>query len=321
MLFILQRLSYAVLLLFILSVLVFFGVYLIGNPVDLLVAPDATAHDIVQIEKMLGLDGSTAHQYIVFIKGFFAGEVGQSFIYKQSPWSLIFARLPASLELAICAFFLALILGIPLGMYAALRRNKLFGRLIYLLSTLGVSVPIYWLALLLVALFAVFLHWLPSIGRGDTRLGTSLLTVDGLQHLVLPVISLMLIKLSLVIRLSRAYTYEEWHKNYVLFARARGLSKMRVTLRHIFKNMLVPISTIMSLEFGNILLFAVIIEIVFAWPGLGKLLIDSVFYLDRPVIVAFVLLIGMFYIIMNLVIDVLHIIIDPRLKISKREVR
>lgn len=319
--FLLRRLLQSLLVLFLMSLLVFVGVYAIGNPVDILISPDANAAERAAIIHAFGLDQPLWQQYLLFLRNAAAGNLGRSFVYATPALSLILERLPATLELASAALLLSVLPGIPLGLLAGLRPKSFAGRSIMTLSVLGFSLPTFWVGLLFIMVFAVTLGWLPAGGRGETRLlfgvPFSFLTWDGLRHLLLPAANLALFNFALVIRLTRAGAQEALQQEYVRFARAKGLSGPRIVLVHVLKNILIPIVTVVALQFGSLIAFAIVTETVFAWPGMGKLIIDSIRVLDRPVIVAYLLLSVTLFILINLVVDVLYSVIDPRVRLSK----
>ena len=318
--FILRRTLQSVIVLLVMSVLVFAGVYSIGNPVDILISPDATQQEYDEAVRALGLDRPVWEQYTIFLANALKGNLGDSFVFNEPALKLIMQRMPATLELAFGAMFMAVLFGIPLGMVAGIKHRTWLGRLIMSGSILGFSLPTFWVGLMLIMLFAVMLGWLPASGRGQTVLlfgvPVSFLTLDGLSHILLPAINLGLFKLSLTIRLTRAGTQENMQLDYVKFARAKGLSNMRVIGVHVLKNILIPVVTVLGLELGNVIAFAVVTETVFAWPGMGKLIIDSIAVLDRPVIVAYLLVTVTMFIIINFVVDVLYSILDPRVRLG-----
>ncbi|MBX9869381.1 MAG: ABC transporter permease [Burkholderiaceae bacterium] len=321
--FIIRRLLQSVLVLLVMSLLVFAGVYAIGNPIDILISPDASQIERAQIIAAFGLDKSLPQQYWLFLYNALQGDMGRSFAYATPALGLILERMPATLELSVCAIFLAIVLGIPLGLWAGLRPHSLTGKSIMAGSILGFSLPGFWVGLMLIMVFAVQLGWLPSSGRGETRLlfgvPVSFLSIDGLKHLILPAINLALFNIALVIRLTRSGTQEALLQDYVRFARAKGLSPSRIIGVHVLKNILIPIVTVIALQFGAIIAFAIVTETVFAWPGMGKLIIDSIRVLDRPVIVAYLMLIVSIFILINLVVDVLYSVLDPRVRLADQQ--
>ena len=318
--FILRRLMQSTGVLFVMSLLVFFGVYAIGNPVDILVNPNADQQDIARAIAELGLDQPLYLQYWHFLSSALSGDLGRSFSTGIPALELIFQRMPATLELAAASMAIAIVFGIPLGLYAGLRPESRIAKGIMAGSIMGFSLPTFWVGLMLIMVFSVWLGWLPPTGRGDTveLLGVpvSFLTLDGWSHLLLPATNLALFNLALLIRLTRAGTREVMVQDYIRFARAKGLSDRRIIGVHVFKNILIPIVTIVGLEFGSVIAFAVVTESIFAWPGMGKLLIDSINQLDRPVIVAYVLLIVLMFVLINLVVDVLYSLLDPRIRLA-----
>jgi peptide/nickel transport system permease protein len=297
-------------------------VYLIGNPADVLIAADA---DIAERERAivaLGLDKPLWEQYLFFLQGALHGDLGKSFVYNIPALQLILQRMPATLELAFSAMVIAVALGIPLGMYAGYRPRSWASRTIMAGSILGFSLPTFWVGLMLILLFAVELGWLPSTGRGATvrvlGIDTSLFTIDGLAHLVLPALNLALFNIALVIRLTRAGTREVVLTEYVKFARAKGLSWPRIVFVHVLKNISIPLVTVLGLNFGSVIAFAVVTETIFAWPGIGRLIIQSIGQLDRPVIVAYLLLTVFMFILINLAVDILYSVLDPRIRVADR---
>ena len=319
--FIIRRSLQAALVLLVMSVLVFIGVYAIGNPVDILINPQADQADRERAIAALGLDQPLWMQYAKFLSGAMHGDLGRSFVHGTSALGMILERMPATLELALAAMLIAVLLGIPLGLLAGLRPTSIAGRSIMAGSILGFSLPTFWVGLMLIMVFSVMLGWLPSNGRGPTTelLGVpvSFLSLEGWRHLVMPATNLALFKLALLIRLTRAGTREAMTQDYVRFARAKGLSDIRVIGVHVLRNILVPIVTVIGLELGSVIAFAIVTESVFAWPGMGKLLIDSINLLDRPVIVAYLLVIVALFILINLVVDVLYLALDPRVRLAE----
>ncbi|HEX8884276.1 MAG TPA: ABC transporter permease, partial [Noviherbaspirillum sp.] len=298
LIFLIRRLLQSVLVLLVMSLLVFAGVYAIGNPVDILISPDANQAERARIIAAFGLDQPLWRQYLLFLQNAAAGNLGRSFAFSTPALALILERFPATMELAVSAMLLSVGLGIPLGLLAGLKPHSLAGRTIMTVSVLGFSLPTFWVGLMLIMVFAVKLGWLPSSGRGETvnvfGVPLSFLTWDGLQHLLLPALNLALFNIALVIRLTRAGAQEALQQDYVRFARAKGLSNSRIIGVHVLKNIMIPIVTVLALQFGSLIAFAIVTETVFAWPGMGKLIIDSIRVLDRPVIVAYLMLIMVF---------------------------
>jgi peptide/nickel transport system permease protein len=302
------------------SLIVFFAVNVIGNPVDILINPEFDQEELERAIKALGLDLPLWQQYLVFVKNALQGDFGKSFVFGQSALKLIIQRVPATLELAFTALIISIIIGIPLGLFAGLKPDSPVSKTIMGGSILGFSLPTFWVGIMMVMVFAVMLGVLPSTGRGQTvifmGLEISFLTWDGLKHLLMPAINLALLKLSLVIRLTRAGTREVVLQDYVKFARAKGLSTRRVILVHVLKNILIPVITVIGLELGNLIAFSVVTETVFAWPGMGKLIIDSILLLDRPIIVAYLIIIVFMFVTINLVVDILYSVLDPRVRLQ-----
>lgn len=318
--FITRRVLQSLVVVFVMSLLVFFGVNIVGDPIDMLINPEADQEDIEAAIRALGLDRPIHEQYWYFLVNALKGDLGKSFIFAEPALKLILQRMPATLELAFCAMILAIFVGIPLGVYAGLRPNSKASKVIMAGSILGFSLPTFWVGLMFIMIFAVMLGWLPSTGRGETTslfgIQVSFLTWDGLRHLMLPALNLALFKMSLVIRLARAGTREVALQDYIKFARAKGLSSTRVVLVHIMKNIMIPVVTVLGLELGGVIAFAVVTETVFAWPGMGKLLIDSIQLLDRPVVVAYLMITVLMFIVINLVVDVLYSLLDPRVRLK-----
>jgi peptide/nickel transport system permease protein len=316
----LRRLGQSLFVLAVMSLLVFVGVYAIGNPIELLVNPEADDLERARAAQALGLDKPLLVQYGIFLAHAAKGDLGRSFVYNIPAIQLIMERLPATLELALAATVIAIVIGIPLGLLAGLKPHSWVGRSIMAGSIVGFSLPTFWVGLVLIMVFSVQLGWLPPNGRGATisLLGVpvSFLTVDGLKHLAMPALNLALLKLSLLVRLTRAGTREAILQDYVKFARAKGLPMRRVVGVHVLKNIMIPIVTVIGLELGSVIAFAIVTESIFAWPGTGKLLIDSINQLDRPVIVAYLLVIVTIFIFINFAVDVLYSLLDPRVRIG-----
>jgi len=318
--FIVRRLLQAFLVVWAMSFLVFVGVNLVGDPVEMMVNDEADQEERERVIKAMGLDKPWYVQYLHFVGRAFQGDLGKSFVYGEESLGIIVERMPATFELALAALLMAIIIGIPLGVYSGLRPGSRISKVIMAGSILGFSLPTFWVGLMFIMVFAVMLGWLPSTGRGDVvpimGINVSFLTIDGLSHLFLPALNLALFKISLVIRLARAGTREIVHQDYIKFARAKGLSTNRVVLVHLMKNIMIPVVTVLGLEFGGLIAFSVVTETVFAWPGMGKLIIDSIQNLDRPVIVAYLMIIVLVFVIINLVVDVLYSVLDPRVRLQ-----
>ena len=318
--FIIRRVLQSLVVLLAMSVIVFAGVSALGDPVEVMTSPDATQADREATRIAMGLDKPVPVQYWRFLTGALSGDLGISFAYGAPAVDLIVERMPATFELAIAAMLIAIVLGIPLGLWAGLKPDSVAGKTIMTGSILGFSLPTFWVGLMMIMLFSVYLGWLPTSGRGETvtvlGIKLSFLTRDGLTHLLMPALNLALFKLSLIIRLTRAGTQEALLQDYVKFARAKGLAPSRVVGVHVLKNIMIPIVTVIGLEFGGVIAFAIVTETIFAWPGMGKLIIDSIAVLDRPVIVAYLLVIVIMFVIINLVVDVLYSVLDPRVRLA-----
>jgi peptide/nickel transport system permease protein len=317
-----RRLFQACFVVLAMTVIVFVGVHVIGNPVDILISPEADQAERARIITSMGLDQPLWRQYAYFLYGALHGDLGRSFVFNEPALQLIAQRMPATMELAITAVLFSIIFGVPLGLYAGLKPDGFLGRTIMAGSILGFSLPSFWVGLMLIMVFAVELGWLPSTGRGQTvtvfGVPWSFLTWDGLRHMLMPAVNLSLYNISLVLRLSRAGVRETLPMDFVKFARAKGLSTSRVIFVHVLKNIMIPIVTVLGLELGSTIAFAVVTETVFAWPGMGKLIIDSINVLDRPVIVAYLMMIVLLFIVINLVVDVLYMILDPRVRLERK---
>ncbi len=320
--FIIRRLLQSVLVLFLMSLIVFVGVYAVGNPVEILISADADQAERERAIRAWGLDRPLYEQYGRFLAGVATGSLGNSFVYNEPALGLILNRMPATLELAVAAMLFGVLLGLPLGMWAGLYPDARSSRAIMAGSILGFSLPTFWVGLMLIMVFAVMLGWLPSTGRGQVGsvlgISSSLCTLDGLRHVILPAFNLGLFRVALIIRLTRSGVRETLLQDFVKFARAKGLRERRVIFVHVLKNILIPIMTVLGLELGSIIAFAVVTETIFAWPGMGKLLIDSFAVLDRPVIVAYLLLMVCMFIVINFVVDVLYSVVDPRIRLMER---
>ncbi|MCB1509772.1 MAG: ABC transporter permease [Hyphomicrobiaceae bacterium] len=320
--FLIRRLMQSAVVVLIMSIVVFFGVNVVGDPIDMLISPDASQNEIEAVIKSFGLDRPVWEQYWRFLLGAASGDLGKSFIHGTPALPLILERMPATLELALSALVMAIVIGIPLGLYAGLKPESFISRSIMAGSIVGFSLPTFWVGLMLIMIFAVMLGWLPSTGRGPTAtflgITSSLFTAEGLRHVILPALNLALLKISLVIRLTRAGAREAIHQDYIKFARAKGLSQRRVIGLHLLKNIMIPVVTILGLEFGGLVAFSVVTESIYAWPGMGKLLIESIQQLDRPVIVAYLIIIVLFFVFINLIVDILYSILDPRVRLGNQ---
>jgi peptide/nickel transport system permease protein len=315
-----ERLIQCLAVLAIMSLLVFAGVYAVGNPVDILVNPQSDQNEIARATAALGLDRPLAEQYLVFLARAAAGDLGDSFAFNIPAIGLILERMPATIELAAASMMIALLVGIPLGLWAGVAPRSAAGRLIAAGSILGFSLPTFWVGLMLIMVFSVWLGWFPTSGRGPTTnlagIPVSFLSIEGLRHLALPAMNLALFNLSLFVRLARSGAREAMHQDYVRFARAKGLTEGRVVGVHVLRNVLVPVITVAGVEFGSVIAFAVVTESIFAWPGMGKLLIDSINALDRPVIVGYLCIVVVLFVTINLAVDLTVSWLDPRVRLG-----
>lgn len=318
--YLIRRLGQAVFVLLLVSFIIFMGVYAIGDPVLMLVPPDATPAEVMRAKQSLGLDQPILVQYLLYLKGLLHGDLGTSFVYNQPTIDLVLQRLPATVELGLVAFAMSLIIGLPLGLIAGYRAGTTSDDAIMNGSIFAYSLPNFWQGLLLILLFAVQLQWLPSGGRGETvsflGFNTSLLSVDGWQHVFLPSLNLALFNAAMVIRLTRAQVQQAMSSEYVRYARAKGIPERRILIRHAFRNVLIPLVTVLGLELGNLLAYGIITETVFNWPGMGQLLINSINAIDRPVIVGYLLIVVAMFVVINLVVDILYTILDPRIRLG-----
>jgi peptide/nickel transport system permease protein len=319
----LRRFGQSILVMAVMATLVFVGVYALGNPIDILINPEADLIEREQAVQRLGLDRPLWEQFWIFVKSAATGDLGKSFVHGVPAIDLIFSRMPATMELALVALLLSVGLGIPLGLLAGVAPRSFVSRIIMTGSIFGFSLPNFWLGLMLILLFSVELQILPAGGRGETRtlfgIEWSFLTVDGLKHLILPALTLAIYKASLVVRLAYAGTREVLLQDFVKFARAKGLKARRVIGVHVLKAIMIPVVTVIGLELGSMIAFAVVTETVFAWPGMGKLLIESIYRLDRPVIVAYLIVVVALFVVINLVVDIVYTLLDPRVRLTERQ--
>ena len=320
--FIFRRLGQAFFVLLIMSMLVFMGVYVIGNPVDVLISPDVTQEMRQQVIAQYGLDLPLWEQYFHFLQRLLTGDLGRSFVFNMPVVTLIAQRLPATLELTLIAVLFASLIGIPLGVYAGYKPDSLLSKAIMAVSILGFSVPTFWIGLMLIMVFAVQFGILPAGGRGQTAdlfgIPFSFLTLDGWSHLILPALNLSLFKLSMMCRLAASGTREVMLTDTIKFARAAGISEGTILRRHVLKLISIPLVTVFGLELGSTLAFALVTETIFSWPGLGKLIVDSITSLDRPVMVAYLMLVSALFVVINLCVDLAYAVLDPRLRQGRR---
>jgi len=315
--FIVRRLLQSVAVMLTVALLAFVMFQYVGDPVTIMLGQDATDVDRARLRQELGLNQPVIVQFYHFVTHAVQGEFGLSLRQGQKVSSLLRDRLPATLELSLSAAVIALFVGLPLGVYTALKRNGKLSQALLALSLLGVSLPTFLIGILLILVFSVLLGWLPSYGRGDVvQLGfwsTGFLTRTGWSHLILPAITLSFFQMTLVLRLVRSEMLEVLRTDYIKFARARGLTKRAIHFGHALKNTLVPVITIMGLQLGGIIAFAIVTETVFQWPGMGLLFIQAVQFADIPVMAAYLCLISLIFVVINLLVDLLYFVVDPRL--------
>jgi len=313
--YIINRLLHAFLVMFTISFIVFFIMFKAGDPVELMLPPDATQQEVIDMRVTLGLDKSFIVQYQKFLVNVTQGDMGISFIYGQPALDIVFERLPATLELAIIAMMFSILLGIPLGIIASINPKSILSRVIMFFSLSGISVPVFWTGMILVLVFSVILGVLPSSGRGEVYLFTSAFTWDGIKHLILPVLTLSLFQLALILRLTRTGMMEVLMQDYIKLATAKGVPRRVIVYYHALKNTMIPLITIIGIQFGELVAFTIITETIFAWPGTGKLIIDSIQNLDRPIVVAYLLVISFMFVFINFVVDMLYTLVDPRVRV------
>ena len=318
--FILRRCVQSVLVLWLMSVIVFAGIYIVGDPTAMMIPDSVTPEMREQMVAALGLDRSAFQQYLDFAGKLVHGSLGRSFVTGLPVGDMIGSRLTATMELAVAAMLIAVVIGLPLGLAAGLYPEQAIGRLITMLSSIGFSLPTFWVGLMLIMVFSVQLGWLPSNGRGPTRellgLQVSFLSWGGLQYLLLPALNLAIFNAAMIIRLTRSSTREAMLMDYVKFARAKGVRQVRLVGVHVLKNILIPIITVIGINFGGIIAFSVVTETIFGWPGMGKLLIDSINALDRPVVLGYLMFVVLMYLLINLVVDLLYSVLDPRITLE-----
>ncbi|MGR3311849.1 ABC transporter permease [Roseovarius indicus] len=317
--FILRRLIQSILVMLAVALIAFTMFRFVGDPVNSMLPENATAEERQDLREQLGLNAPVTTQFARFVTGAAQGEFGISYRNKRPVSDLIAERLPATLELVLAAAIFALAMGVPMGIYTALHRKGFLSNFMQILSLIGISVPTFVTGILLILVFSVWLNWLPSFGRGDVvQIGwwsTGLLTWSGLKSLVLPAIMLGLFQVTLIMRLVRAEMLETLRSDYVRFARARGLTNRAVHFGHAFRNTLMPVITIVGLQLGAMIAFAIITETVFQWPGMGLLFIQAVSFGDIPVMSAYLVLVALVFVVINMIVDLLYFAIDPRLSI------
>ncbi len=318
--YIVKRLIQMAVVLWVVSLVVFAMMSFTGDPVFMIVPIDATDFEIEQARRLLGLDRSIAEQYVLFLKNLLSGDFGQSYVFRQPALDLILERMPATVEMVVVAMALAVGVAIPLGVYAGANPQSRISRAIMASSLLGISLPGFWVGMVLIFVLAVQFHLFPSSGRGDTveflGLRLSLLTLDGWHHIALPAFTLSLGSMAILLRITRAGMMEVTRQDYMKFARAKGVSRGEMLYGHGLKNALIPVVTVFGLQIGDLIAFATITETIFSWPGMGKLLIDSIYRADRPVIVVYLMLVAAIFVVINFLVDLVYTIIDPRITVK-----
>lgn len=316
--FIVKRVGQSVLVLLVTGLVAFSMFTFVGDPIDNMLGQERTMEDVERLRAQLGLDQPFVVQYVRFLEQAAQGNFGISYRQGRPVAEILMERAPATLELAAVSGILAIVMGIALGVFTAIRRDGVAANLIMSISLIGVSLPTFLIGILLIYLFSVELGWLPSFGRGETvKIGgwsTGFLTESGLKALILPAITLGLYQMTLIMRLVRSEMLEVLRQDYVRFARARGLSNRVVNFRHALKNTMVPVITVIGLQLGSIIAFAIITETVFQWPGVGLLFINAIQFVDIPVMAAYLMLISVMFVAINLLVDILYAMIDPRLR-------
>lgn len=316
--FLFKRLLQSIIVMFTVALIAFSMFRYVGDPINNMVGQDTTEQERIELRERLGLDDPFIVQFGRFAFNAAQGDFGTSYKYKLPVSEMIFERMPATLELAFVAAVIALALGIPLGVYTALKRHGILSKFIMTMSLVGVSLPTFLIGIMLILLFGVVLRWLPTFGRGDviefSAWSTGFLTVSGLKSLVLPSITLGLFQMTLIMRLVRAEMLEVLRTDFVKFAKARGLPDRLVNFKHALKNTLVPVITITGLQLGSLIAFAIITESVFQWPGMGLLFIQAIADVDIPIMAAYLVLIAFFFVLINMIVDILYYAVDPRLR-------
>ncbi len=318
--YVVTRVFQLVLVLFIVSILVFMFSSVMGNPVHLMVRENATEEEIQAVIEYLGLDKPLPVQYGIFVKNAIKGDFGMSYIYHQPALGLITERFPATLEIVIVAMLLSALIGIPLGVFSGAYPKRLSSKIVMTLSIAGISLPSFWIGMVMIFFFSLTLKVLPVSGRGSIGMlfgiKTSLATVDGWKHIILPAITLALGNIATILRLTRAGMQENMRQDYVKFAQAKGVPRRKVLFGHALKNTLIPVVTIFGLQLGSLIAFTTITETIYAWPGMGKLLIDAINSADRPIVTAYILFVAVMFVFINFIVDLLYTIIDPRIDLQ-----
>ncbi len=315
--YILKRLYQMIIVLFVVSVIVFFVMSFTGDPVLMIVPPDATQAQIDMARAELGLDKPLMVQYFIFLKNILHGDFGVSYVFGQSALKLIFERMPATMELVLVSVVISIALAIPLGVYAGAFPGRKSSKTIMLGSLLGISLPNFWIGMMLIFVFAVNFQIMPSSGRGEVinflGMRISIFTADGFKHIILPAIMLSVQSMAMLLRLTRAGMMEVMKQDFIKFAKSKGALQKAILFKHALKNALIPVITVFGIQIGKIIAFATVTETIFSWPGMGKLLIDSINRSDRPVMVAYLMIVSFIFVLLNFIVDIVYTSIDPRI--------
>lgn len=317
--YVIKRIMQMVLVLFVVSMVVFILTNYIGDPISILLPEDASEEEIQAAIERLGLDKPIYVQYWIFLKDITSGNFGKSYVFSRPALGLIIERIPATLEVVVTAVIIAILLAIPLGVYAGAFPKRRSSKAIMAGSILGISLPSFWVGMMMIYIFSVILGWMPASGRGEAievlGMRLSIFSVDGWRHIILPAFTLALGNIAMILRLTRAGMQENMRQDYVKFARAKGVSSKKVLFGHALKNALIPVVTVFGVNIGTLIAFTTITETIYAWPGMGKLLIDSIYMADRPVIVAYLMLVAVIFVVINFAVDIIYTIIDPRIEL------
>ncbi|MCK4260268.1 MAG: ABC transporter permease [Halanaerobiales bacterium] len=318
--YITKRLGQIILVLFVITIIVFMMMQFAGDPISNLLPPDAQPWQVEEMKAALGLDQPIYMQYINFLKNALRGNLGISFYHQLPALALVLERLPATLELSFVAMCISIIIAIPAGVFVAVKSDSFISKGIMMGSLVGISLPTFLIGILLILFFSVNLAWLPSSGRGEVigllNFDTSLLTLDGWKHILMPALTLGFYMVAMLIRLVKAGMVEVLQADYVNFARAKGVPNRIITFKHALRNTMIPVVTVIGLQLGRLIAFSMITEKIFAWPGIGKLILDSIQRLDRPVVMAYLLVVAVIFAGINLFVDLLYLVIDPRVDLN-----
>lgn len=321
--FMIRRLLQSILVMFVVALIAFLLFRFVGDPVNQMVGIETSVEEREALRERLGLNDPVLTQFFRFITGAAQFEFGISYQFKRPVAEMISERFPATLELSIMSAIFALLVGIPMGVYTGLKRDAWLSKLFLTVSLVGISLPTFLIGILLIFVFAVQLQMLPSFGRGEVvNLGfwsTGLLTASGLKALILPSITLGLFQMTLIMRLVRSEMLEVMRTDFIKFARARGLSRRAINFGHALKNTMIPVLTITGLQLGSVIAFAIITETVFSWPGMGLLFLQAVQNVDIPIMAAYLMLIGFLFVLINLIVDLLYVTVDPRIRVDSKQ--